>query len=114
MTKRTLLVVAAVLAFAAPAHAASVAYIDNHNLWLSSPDGTKKIQLTQSGDADHPWGQPSQGPDGKTVAYHSDAFQRDDGSTTHRPVLYLYGADGKFQTANVMPVYSGAIGGAVY
>jgi hypothetical protein len=62
-----------------------------------------KYQLTTGGDADHPWQVPSQGPDGKTVVVHRDAF---DGG--HRPVLYLYGANGKLATANVMPVYSGA------
>jgi Skp family chaperone for outer membrane proteins len=30
---------------AAPAGAASVAYIDGNNLWLSSPDGASKFQL---------------------------------------------------------------------
>ena len=105
MTKRTLLTLAAFLAFAAPAHAASVAYIDGHNLWLASPDGSRKIQLTQDGTADHPYNFPSQGPDGKTVVAHK-AVLNDQGE--RRQVLYLYGADGKLQTANVMPVYSGA------
>jgi hypothetical protein len=114
MTKRTLLIAAAVLALAAgTARASSVAYIDNNNLWLASPDGSQKVQLSQTGDADHPFGQPSQGPDGKTIAYHSDAFDAD-GTTSHRPVLYRFGADGKIDAANVMPSYSGAIGGAVY
>jgi hypothetical protein len=107
MIKRTLLIAAAALTLAAPAHAASVAYIDGSNLWLSSPDGSNKVQLTQDGSADYPYGVPSQGPDGKTVVYHRDTFQVD-GHEEHRPVLYLFGADGKIQAANVMPVYSGA------
>jgi hypothetical protein len=85
------------------AKAASVAYIDGGNAYLSSPDGTARYQLTTGGDADHPWQVPSMGPDGKTVVVHQDAF---DGG--RRAVLYLYGADGKLATANVMPVYSGA------
>jgi hypothetical protein len=115
MIKRTLLIAAAVLAVAAAtAQASSVAYIDQNNLWLSSPDGTQKVQLSQSGDASYPWGAPSQGPDGKTVAYHSDEIRLDDGTVTHRPVLYLYGADGKVAAANLLPRSSSAIGGVVY
>jgi hypothetical protein len=91
---------------AVPAGAASVAYIDGHNLWLASPDGSQKVQLTQGGTEDASWNFPSQGPDGKTVVSHRDTF--DGGSK--RPVLYLYGADGKLITANVMPVYAGATG----
>jgi len=92
------------LAVAAPASASSVAYIDGHNLWYSSPDGARKVQVTSGGTEDASWTVPSQGRDGKTVVVHRDTF--DGGSK--RPVLYLYGADGKLVTANVMPVYSGA------
>jgi hypothetical protein len=96
---------ALVLVLAATASASSVAYIDGHNLWLSSPDGARKVQVTTGGTQDYSWNFPSQGPDGKTVVVHRDAF---DGGASHRPVLYLYGADGKLITANVMPVYAGA------
>lgn len=103
----TLLAAAAAAgALAAPAGAASVAYIDGNNLWLSSPDGAAKVQLTSGGTADYPWRVPAQGRDGKTVVVHKDQF----GDGSRRPVLYLYGADGKRITANVMPVYSGATG----
>jgi hypothetical protein len=95
---------ALLLCAAAPAGAASVAYIDGHNLWMASPDGARKVQVTQGGTEDASWNWPSQGPDGKTVVEHRDTF---DGGEK-RPVLYLYGADGKLITANVMPVYSGA------
>ena len=98
------------LAVAAPASASSVAYIDGHNLWYSSPDGARKVQVTSGGTEDASWQVPSQGRDGKTVVVHRDTFE----GGSKRPVLYLYGADGKLVTANVMPVYSGAIGGAVY
>jgi hypothetical protein len=93
-----------VLLAASPAAADSVAFIDGSNLWLSSPDGAQKFQVTTGGTEDRSWNFPAQGPDGKTVVSHRDQF--DDGSS--RPVLYLYGPDGKFVTANVMPVYSGA------
>ena len=98
------------LAVAAPASASSVAYIDGHNLWYSSPDGARKVQVTSGGTEDASWQVPSMGRDGKTVVVHRDTFE----GGSKRPVLYLYGADGKLVTANVMPVYSGAIGGAVY
>ena len=55
------------LAVAAPASASSVAYIDDHNLWFSSPDGARKVQVTQGGNDDASWMFPAQGRDGKTV-----------------------------------------------
>ena len=93
----------AVAVAAVPAEAANVAYIEDNNVWLSSPDGAVKHQLTKDGTAEQPWSWPITGPDGKTIAVHSDSFEGG-----KRPVLYLWGADGKFATANVMPVYSGA------
>ncbi len=89
---------------AVPAGAASVAYIDDYNLWVSSPDGSQKFQMTQGGNEDASWNFPSQGPDGTTVVSHRDTFE----GGSKRPVLYRYGADGKLDIANVMPVYSGA------
>ena len=91
---------------AVPAGAASVAYIDNYNLWVSSPDGSQKFQMTQGGSEDASWNFPSQGPDGTTVVSHRDTFE----GGSKRPVLYRYGADGKLDIANVMPgnsVYRG-------
>lgn len=93
------------LTAASAAQASSVAYIEGNDLWLSSPDGSQKFQVTHSGTDDRPWQAPAQGPDGKTVAVHKGAL---DESSSARPVLYLYGPDGKNVTANVMPVYSGA------
>lgn len=76
--------------------AASVAFIDNNNLWLSSPDGAQRLQVTTNGTPDTAWRTPSQGPDGKTVA----VFDK---------VLTLFGADGRQVAANLLPVYSGAL-----
>ena len=60
--------------------------------------------MTQGGTEDASWNFPSQGPDGKTVVSHRDTFE----GGSKRPVLYRYGADGKLDIANVMPVYAGA------
>ena len=96
------LLAAALLALtvAAPASASSVAYIDDHNLWFSSPDGARKVQVTTGGDTSSSWMFPSQGRDGKTVVVKHGA-------------LYLYGPDGKLVTVNVMPKYAGTAS-AVY
>jgi hypothetical protein len=88
------------LAVAAPASASSVAYIDGHNLWFSSPDGARKVQVTTGGDDSSSWMYPSQGRDGKTVVVKHGA-------------LYLYAPDGKLVTVNVMPKYAGTAS-AVY
>jgi hypothetical protein len=97
------------LAVAAPASAGSVAYIDDHNLWFSSPDGAHKVQVTTGGSNDASWIFPSQGRDGKTVVVHNDTFE---GGASHREVLYFYGPDGKLVTANVMPRYAGTASAA--
>ena len=64
------------LAVAAPASASSVAYIDDHNLWFSSPDGARKVQVTQGGNNDASWMFPSQGRDGKTVVVKRRSARR--------------------------------------
>lgn len=112
MTTRTLLATTAAVLAAVPATASAagptVAYIDGHDLWYASADGTQKRQITTGGTEERPFQVPSQGPDGTTVVVHRETF--DGGS---RPVLYRYGGDGARQAANVMPVYSGATA-AVY
>ena len=100
----TLVALAIGLAAPAAAHGAAVSYIDGNEAWVASPDGSLKQQLTSGGTTDRPWQAPVQAIDGRTLVVHRDTFE--DGST--RPVLHLFGADGKRITANVMPVYSGA------
>lgn len=66
-------IVGAVLALAAPgALASSVAYIEGGNVWLSSPDGTKKVQLTTTGTPAKPWLGVAQAPDGRTAAVYDN------------------------------------------
>ncbi|MCU0313602.1 MAG: hypothetical protein MUC84_06020, partial [Solirubrobacteraceae bacterium] len=43
-------------------------YIENGNVWLSSPDGAKKVQLTTSGTPAKPWLGVAQAADGRTAA----------------------------------------------
>lgn len=57
---------------AATAGAASVAYIEAGNVWLSSPDGSKKVQLTTTGTAAKPWLGVAQAPDGRTAAVYDN------------------------------------------
>ncbi|MCU0312978.1 MAG: hypothetical protein MUC84_02820, partial [Solirubrobacteraceae bacterium] len=61
----------AVAALTPPAHAASIAYIENGNVWLSSPDGAKKVQLTTNGTVDRPWLGIAQSATGVTAAAYS-------------------------------------------
>ena len=69
----TAAVAACCAALAAPAApAASVAYIEAGNVWLSSPDGTKKVQLTTTGTPAKPWLGVAQAPDGRTAAVYDN------------------------------------------
>lgn len=57
---------------AAPADAASqsgtITYIQGNNVWLTTPDGKIKRQLTKDGTAGKPWGYPQIAPDGSVHA----------------------------------------------
>lgn len=46
----------------------SLVYVRHHNLWIASPDGTVKRQLTFNGKARHSWNDPSVGG-GKIFAF---------------------------------------------
>jgi hypothetical protein len=106
-TVAALLAAVGLTALAAPgqAGAASVAYIDGHNVVLASPDGAVKHPLTADGTAEAAWRTPAQGHDGRTVAVRTESF---DEGRSRRPVLHLFGPDGARAAANVMPVYAGA------
>src|SRR5688500_2488567 len=54
----------ALLAGAAAAQADSIVYIDGGNVWSASPDGAKKVQLTDGGS----WHSPTQADDGTIAA----------------------------------------------
>ena len=61
---------AAPLAAANPAAADSIAYIKDNNIWLTSPDGSRQVQITRDGTATTPYRSPSQADDGTIAAGH--------------------------------------------
>ena len=87
------------LTIAAPAHADSIAYVKDGNVWLASPDGAKGYQVTFDGG----YTSPSQADDGTIVAMQARRFVRMDRSghrigdavagvgTTPTPGTSLYG-----------------------
>ena len=61
---RLVLALALLLAAPAAAHADSIVYIDQGNVWSAHPDGTGKVQLTAGGG----WHSPTQADDGTLAA----------------------------------------------
>ena len=55
--------------------------------------------MTQGGNNDASWMSPPRAATARPSSSHRDTFE----GGSKRPVLYLYGADGKLVTANVMP-----------
>lgn len=75
MPLRLLLAVAAVLLLPAAAHADSIVYVKDANVWVASPDGSGQRQLTRDGTADHPYRSPSQADDGTVAASYLDSIR---------------------------------------
>lgn len=74
-TTRTLLTAAAAACLgtatlAAPASADSIAYVKDGNVWLMTPDGSKKQAVTTAGG----YSTASQSDDGKIIALHGKRF----------------------------------------
>lgn len=71
-----------------PALASSIAVIENNNVWLVSPDGSRTKQVTSDGTDSRPYRFPSQADDGTILAEIDDAFVRlrPDGSRVGPPV----------------------------
>lgn len=77
-TRLALALTVGALAAPAAAHAASVAYIENGNILLASPDGSAKVQLTTNGTLQEPWLAVAQAPTGVTVGvYQGDPVGKD-------------------------------------
>src|SRR6476646_183707 len=72
------------LTIAAPAFADSIVYVKDGNVWLTSPDGAKQVQVTTDGGYES----PSQADDGTIVALRAKQFVRMDptGKQLNAPV----------------------------
>jgi hypothetical protein len=77
---------------AAPASADSIVYLDDGNVWLTSPDRAKQYQVTFDGG----WDAPSQADDGTIVAAKGQMLVRMDrsGRVIGAPIRALGGASG--------------------
>ena len=64
------------LAVVAPARAASLVYLDqNYNVWITSPDGVRKKQVTTDGTPDFRYKAPTADDSGAIVSYgHPEKF----------------------------------------
>jgi hypothetical protein len=71
-----------------PAAASGIAYIKEHNVWLSSPDGSVQRQVTTDGTPARHYNWPSQADDGTILAKLGDYFvrMRPDGTRIGDPV----------------------------
>ena len=94
LSKLSLAAFAAALAIPAAASASMVTYIDAKNVWVASPDGAIKRQLTTDGDATSPFHVPSTDDQGNVAAVK--------GGNTNSKILVHLAAGGK-RTDNVLP-----------
>lgn len=87
---RAALLAAAVVLLIVPerAMAGSIALIENNNVWLVSPDGSRRRQVTSDGTDARPYRFPSQADNGIILAEIDDAFVRlrRDGRRLGQPV----------------------------
>src|SRR3954452_1242229 len=87
---RTAVLVGCVAALLLPgqAPASSIALIENDNVWLVSPDGSRQRAVTTDGTPADPYRFPSQADDGTILAEIDDAFVRlrPDGTRVGAPV----------------------------
>jgi hypothetical protein len=60
MLLRILLAAAALALFPAAAHADSIVFVKDGNVWVAAPDGSNQRALTRDGTADYPYRSPSQ------------------------------------------------------
>src|SRR3954447_12456776 len=127
LPRRALILSSLILTAAAPAAMAdSIVYIDQGNVWSASPDGSKKVQLTDGGD----WHSPTQADDGTIAAVEgtgpivvmardgrplhtiatAEAHSGDGGTFAPRPVDLSFSPDGSkiayAYVANSCPVAS--------
>ena len=100
----------ATFAFAAgSAGAASVAYIEAGNVWLSSPDGSKKVQLTTTGTPAKPWLGVAQAVDGRTVA----VYDNDPGGNANSRLQWFKVWDRSGNEIKALPLQSKNVGTSI-
>jgi hypothetical protein len=75
MFLRILLAAAALLLLPAAAHADSIVFVKDGNVWVASPDGSGQRALTRDGTADWPYRSPSQADDGTVAASFGDEIR---------------------------------------
>lgn len=67
---------AAVLSAAPAAHADSIVFVRDANVWLAAPDGSRLHQVTTDGTAESPYRSPSQADDGTIAVSHGVLIKR--------------------------------------
>lgn len=70
----------ALLAAAVSAHAASLTYVKDHDVWISNPDGSGAVRVTSTGSAREPWRSPTMRDDGTIAAvkgFHVHLLRQD-------------------------------------
>ncbi|HWM09200.1 MAG TPA: hypothetical protein VNO82_07640, partial [Solirubrobacteraceae bacterium] len=72
MLLRILLAAATLLLLPAAAHADSIVFVKDGDVWVSAPDGSGQRALTRDGTADSPYRSPSQADDGTVAASFGD------------------------------------------
>src|SRR3712207_2598590 len=66
--------VATLLLLGGTAHASSLVYVKDHNVWVANPDGSGQRQLTTNGLGALPYESPSQADDGTILAIRGERF----------------------------------------
>ena len=101
------LVACAVLASAAPALADSIAYTDGGNMWVASPDGSVKKQLTTNGDPDGArYFGPSQADNGRISVIFAAGLGK-----SSSPNIQVLSSSGKLEKTGLLQMQTcGAFG----
>ena len=66
----------------------SIAFINENNVWVITPDGSRLRQVTTDGTSSTSYGSPSQADDGTILARHGQVFVRlrPDGTKLGAPI----------------------------
>jgi hypothetical protein len=75
MLLRILLAACALALVPATAHADSIVFVKDGNVWVASPDGSDQRALTRDGTPDYPYRSPSQADDGTVAASFGEGIR---------------------------------------